>query len=149
MILVGLIFIVLLFVACSAREVTMTDAVKTFPVSGGSGNVYVGRSEFWDKGNSGSHPSENRQTFVFIPPEHLALYVELENMGGVPLHRDTMRSKTYRFADLYLRTATRDTNLQIHIELSDKTKPPTDVSVFVRDVDTVCSQIRFEGMKPH
>ena len=71
----------------------------------------------------------------------------LENMGGVPMKRDTFKTRGYRFAEVYLRTSTRDTNLQIHIETNDKTKPPTNVAIYMRNIDTVCSQILFEGMK--
>ncbi len=133
--------------ACERPEVMLIDKPKRIPVVGKNDVVYVERSKFWDGAGIKARSESNRQTFTFVPPPNTTLFVTLENMGGVPLKRDTFKVKTYRFAETYLRTSTKDTNLSIHIETNDKTNRPTDVTIYMRDVDTVCSDIRFEGLK--
>lgn len=137
----------LLAFGCHKKEVTLLDKSKRIPVMGKNDVVYVERSKFWDGRGMTARSESNRQTFTFVPPPNTTLFVTLENMGGVPLKRDTFKTKSYRFAETYLRTSTKDTNLSIHIETGDKTKPPTDVTIYMRDIDSVCSDIRFEGVK--
>ena len=132
---------------CGSRDVCLLEQAKTIPVSGGREKLYAERSSYWDDQGHTARSKSNRQMFTFVPPEGLTLYVNLENMGGVPMKRDTIRTTKYFFAETYLRTITKDTNLSIHIETSDRKKPPTDVEVYVRNVDSVYSQIRFEGIK--
>ncbi|MEO6938744.1 MAG: hypothetical protein ABI444_01170 [Candidatus Kapaibacterium sp.] len=137
----------LLMAGCGGRDVCLLEQAKTIPVSGGNEKLYAERSSYWDDQGHTARSKSNRQMFTFVPPPGLTLYVNLENMGGVPMKRDTIRTTKYVFAETYLRTITKDTNLSIHIETSDRKKPPTDVEVYVRNVDSVYSQIRFEGMK--
>jgi hypothetical protein len=139
--------LVLLSMGCQKTDVCLLNQVKRIPVTGKNDVVYIERSQFWDGAGIKARSGSNRQTFIFVPPPNMTLFVTLENMGGVPLKRDTFKTKSFRFAETYLRTSTKDTNLAIHIETSDKTKRPTDVTLYMRDVDSVCSDIRFEGVK--
>ncbi len=143
----GYAVLAFLSLACQKKEVSLIDKAKRIPVIGKNDVVYVERSKFWDGPNIKARSESNRQTFTFVPPPNMTLFVTLENMGGVPLKRDTFKTRGYRFAETYLRTTTKDTNLAIHVETADKTKQPTDVTIYMRDVDSVCSEIRFEGVK--
>lgn len=137
--------LVLLLASCGQKEVRIVDKVKEISMSGGHDTVYFERSSYWDHGRNIARSDSNHQTISFKPLSGQIAYVVLENMGGVPLKRDTIRSERRESAEWYLRTGTLDTNMHIHIEYPDYKKPQTDVVCYIRNRDSVYREIMFVG----
>jgi hypothetical protein len=132
---------------CGKRETKLIERVKRIPMSGAKDTLYMERSKAWNTRQVEAPIDSNRQSITFRPlPGELA-YVILQNMGGVPLRRDTVRKETTFACEEYLQTMTLDTNLRIHVEFQNYRTPTTDVSVFIRTPDSAYRQIRFEGKK--
>jgi hypothetical protein len=124
------------------------DEDKVIPVTGAIDTIYFERSKFWDTRSQKATVEENRQDITFVPlSEKERMFVIVQNMGGVPLKRDTVRTRKTVKAEELLRTVTKDTNLRIHIEFNDWKKTPTDVVVYIRKADSVYRNIRFEGIQ--
>lgn len=130
------------FVGCG-REARVVNRVKEIPLVGGRDTVYFERSAYWDRGRSRAWVDSNRQTITFRPGSGSTVFVTLQNMGGVPLRRDTLRAAMQLPAEQYLRTGTLDTNMHLHIEFSDYRKPSTDVIILIRNRDSVYREILF------
>ncbi len=131
--------------ACGKKEVRLIDKVKQISLSGGRDTVYMERSRYWDDGRDIARSDSNRQMITFNPGSTPITYVTLENMGGVPLRRDTIRGLVKESAEMFLRTGTLDTNMHLHIDFPDYKKPQTDVVIYIRNRDSVYREIMFVG----
>jgi hypothetical protein len=138
----------MLSVCACKNDAWLINEEKVIPVTGAIDTLYFERSKFWDTRAEKASVEENRQEITFVPlsPKE-KLFVVVQNMGGVPLRRDTIRTTKTFPAETFLRTFTKDTNLRIHVEFTDWKKTPTDVVVYIRHVDSIYRSIRFEGAK--
>lgn len=125
------------------KEARVINRVKEIPLVGGRDTIYFERSQYWDRSRSIAWVDSNRQIITFRPASGSVAYVTLQNMGGVPLRRDTLRGTMQMPAEQYLRTGTQDTNMHLHIEFPDYRKPTTDVIVLIRNRDSVYREILF------
>jgi hypothetical protein len=133
----------IVFLAGCGKEARVVNRVKEIPLVGGRDTVYFERSEYWDRSRSIAWIDSNRQLITFRPPAGTVAYVTLQNMGGVPLKRDTIRALRQVSAEQYLRTGTQDTNMHLHIDFPDYRKPSTDVIIFIRNRDSIYREILF------
>jgi hypothetical protein len=134
---------VVMIVGCG-RHARLVNKVKEIALVGGRDTVYFERSEYWDRGRGIAWVDSNRQTVSFRPAAGTIAYVSLQNMGGVPLKRDTVRGPLQFSAEHFLRTGTLDTNMHLHVDFPDYRKPPTDVIVLIRNRDSVYREILFK-----
>jgi hypothetical protein len=126
------------------REARVVNKVKQISLVGGRDTIYFERSTYWDRDRSIAWVDSNRQTISFRPSAGVVAYISLQNMGGVPLRRDTLRAPMQIAAEQFLRTGTLDTNMHLHIDFPDYRKPPTDVIVLIRNRDSVYREILFK-----
>lgn len=119
----------------------MINAVKEIPLSGGRDTMYMERSNYW--GRRAARTDSNRQTITFKPAPGDVAFVTLRNMGGVPLKRDTVRAFQKVSAEHFLRTGTRDTTMRLTIDFPNPRRPPTEVLVFIRNLDSVYREYLF------
>ncbi|HWF44497.1 MAG TPA: hypothetical protein VG537_07640 [Candidatus Kapabacteria bacterium] len=134
-----------MLVACGRKPASLIEAVKEIPLSGGHDTIYMERSRAWDRGRDIARADSNRQTIGFRPAPGEIAFVTLRNMGGVPLKRDTIRGAIREPAEIFLRTGTLDTNMNLHIEFPDWHRPQTDVIVYIRNRDSVYREFLFVG----
>jgi hypothetical protein len=130
------------FIGCG-RKARIVNKVKEISLVGGRDTVYFERSSQWDRGRSIAWVDSNRQSISFRANSGTIAYITLQNMGGVPLRRDTLHGPLQVPAEQYLRTGTLDTNMHLHVDFPDYRKPPTDVIVLVRNRDSVYREILF------
>lgn len=132
---------------CTKKSTKLVDRTKTIPLLGAHDTILAERSAYW-QGKERASIDTNRQQITFSPSGKLIYFATLENMGGVPLKRDTIRAeKSLRLED-YLQTVTKDTNLQLHIESNDRTKTPSEIVIYIRNhPDSVYQKIILQGQK--
>jgi hypothetical protein len=130
---------------CGHGPARLIDAVKEIPIAGAHDTMYMERSRHWDRTRHIARTDSNRQIISFKPAPGEIAFVTIRNMGGVPLHRDTIRSARREAAELFLRTGTLDTNMHLTIEFADPHRAPTDVIVFIRNRDSVFREFLFLG----
>ena len=131
--------------SCGHGPARLIDAVKEIPISGGHDTMYMERSSHWDRNRHIARTDSNRQVISFKPAPGEIAFVTLRNMGGVPLHRDTIRSARREAAEHFLRTGTLDTNMHLTIDFADPRRASTDVIVFIRNRDSVYREFLFYG----
>jgi hypothetical protein len=142
-----LILLLVVLAACGKKETRLVMNAKRIPISGARDTLFMERSKFWDDRNHKSAVDSNRQTISFIPLQKEVAFVTLQNMGGVPLRRDTIRAERSFPAEDYLQTMTKDTNLRLRIDFQNYRIPPTDVIIYIRTPDSAYERIRFEGKR--
>ena len=128
--------------SCNSRA-DLLEEPKVIAASGKRDTIYVERSKFWSDKKQKSSVDSNRQFFIFKPRAGQLMYVLLENTGGVPLRRDTIRDIDTVSLEHYLRTPAKDTNLYLSIEHPDLGKAPTDVFLYIRNPDSVYKEVIF------
>ncbi len=145
----GIVCCVIILVALGAsgcsNKARIVNTVKEVPISGALDTVFFERSKYWDREQPEARVDSNRQTITFRPSGKDVAYAILQNMGGVPLRRDTIRGQKSIPAEQYLRTVTRDTNLRLHVEFSDWRRPATDIIVYLRNRDSVYREVLVRG----
>jgi hypothetical protein len=134
-------------IGCRKKEALLIERVKSIPLSGAKDTLFIERSPYWDTKNHQARVDSNRQVFLFFPPKGQLLFVSVENMGGVPLKRDTIWVTKTIPVEEFLHTSTKDTNLNLHIAFKDWHKAPSDIVLYIRNADSVYAKVRFEGAK--
>lgn len=133
-----------LFTLASCKsEADLVGEPRYVNASGARDTVFVERSKFWEDKKQKSSVDSNRQFFIFKPKSGEAMYVLLENTGGVPLRRDTITKLDTISLEHYLRTPNKDTNLYLSIEYADFRKIHTDVFIYIRNRDSVYKEVVF------
>jgi hypothetical protein len=133
----------LLTLASCKSEAELVEEPRYVSASGGRDTIFVERSKFWEDKKQKSSVDSNRQVFIFKPKAGEAMYVLLENTGGVPLRRDTITKLDTLSLEHYLRTPAKDTNLYLSIEYADFRKLHTDVFIYIRNRDSVFKEVVF------
>jgi len=134
---------------CGKGDTKLIENPKSIALLGSTDTILAERSAYWNTPMLEAAVKENRQAIQFEPGGKLTYYAYLENMGGVPLKRDTIRATKTLKMEEYLRTITKDTNMILHIESSDRTKGPTEVVVYIRNrPDSAYKLIQFKEGKP-
>jgi hypothetical protein len=128
--------------SCSG-DADLVEKPRFVSASGARDTIYVERSKFWEDKKQKSSVDSNRQIFIFKPKAGEAMYVLLENTGGVPLRRDTITTLDTISLEHYLRTPAKDTNLYMSIEYADFRKLHTDVFIYIRNPDSVYKEVVF------
>jgi hypothetical protein len=131
-----------LLASCNS-EADLVEQPRLVSASGARDTIYVERSKFWSDKKQKSSVDTNRQVFIFKPKPGEAMYVLLENTGGVPLRRDTILKTDTISLEHFLRTPAKDTNLYMSIEYADFRKLHTDVFIYIRNPDSVYKQVVF------
>jgi hypothetical protein len=132
----------LALVSCSGKA-DLVEKPRFVSASGVRDTIFVERSKFWEDKKQKSSVDSNRQSFIFKPKSGEAMYVLLENTGGVPLRRDTITRLDTISLEHYLRTPAKDTNLYMSIEYADFRKLHTDVFIYIRNPDSVYKEVVF------
>ena len=127
------------------QKARVINTVKEVPISGAVDTIFFERSSFWDRDHALAKVDSNRQVITFRPTAKQVAFAILENMGGVPLRRDTIRKLTSIPAETYLRTVTHDTNLRLHVEFSDWKIPASDILIYVRNTDSIYREVLIRG----
>lgn len=124
-------------------EADLVEKPKVISASGQRDTIFVERSKFWENQKQEASVDTNRQFFIFKPKAGEAMYVLVENTGGVPLRRDTIRKIDTLSLEHFLRTPAKDTNLYLRIEYADFRKAPSDVFLYIRNPDSVYKEVVF------
>jgi hypothetical protein len=133
----------LLVLSSCGGKADLVENPKVIAASNERDTIYVERSKFWETNKQKASVDSNRQFFIFKPKASEAMFVLLENTGGVPLSRDTIRQIDTLSLEHFLRTPAKDTNLYMRIEYADYRKAPTDVFLYIRNPDSVYQQVVF------
>lgn len=128
--------------SCSGKA-DLVEKPRLVSASGDRDTIFAERSKFWEDKHQKSSVDSNRQIFIFKPKPGEAMYVLLENTGGVPLRRDTITKLDTISLEHYLRTPAKDTNLYMSIEYADFRKLHTDVFIYIRNPDSVYKEVVF------
>ena len=136
------LFLVARLASCNSRA-DLVETPRVVSASGDRDTIIVERSKFWETTKQSAEVDSNRQYFVFKPKAGEAMFVLLENTGGVPLSRDTITMLDTLSLEHFLRTPSKDTNLYMRIEYADFRKAPTDVFLYIRNPDSVYKEVVF------
>jgi hypothetical protein len=142
--LLGFAGILTSLASCNS-DADLVEKPRVVSASGARDTIFVERSKFWEDKKQKSSVDSNRQVFIFKPKVGEAMYVLLENTGGVPLRRDTITRTDTISLEHYLRTPAKDTNLYMSIEYADFRKLHTDVFIYIRNPDSVYKEVVFVG----
>lgn len=140
-----LVFSLILVLTGCNKEADLLEQPRVLSATGERDTIFVERSKFWENKQQEATVDSIRQYFVFKPKAGETMYVLLENTGGVPLRRDTIKTIDTMYLEHYLRTPAKDTNLYLSIEYPDFRKAPTDVFLYIRNRDSVYREVVFVG----